>query len=175
MLYHASKTQGLSVLTPHKSTHGKAYVYAIKSKISALCFGAPKDDFDLLMDEADGVTLLYECYPHALETVYAGKPCSLYTVSDESFVPGVTGWDAELVSEEPVKVLSEEIVPDILAYLLQAAGQGGCIIRRYTEEETYLSMLRDAIRERIAAFHLTEDQIRQDDRFTRYFRKLLEE
>lgn len=174
MLYHASKVQGLSVLMPHESTGRKAYVYAINNKISALCFGAAKDDFDILMDEADGITILSECYPHALEKVYSGKRCSLYTVGDESFVSGVTGWDAEFVSENPTEVVSEEIVPDILACLLQAAEQGKCIIRRYREDEPYLSMLREEITERIAAFNLTEAQIRQDDRFEHYFRKFLD-
>lgn len=175
MLYHASKVQGLSVLIPHKSTGRKAYVYAINNKISALCFGAAKDDFDLLMDEADGITILKECYPHALEKVYSGKPCSLYAVNDDLFVSGATGWDAEFVSENPVEVISEEMVPDILACLLQAAEQGKCIIQRYTEDEAYQSMLRDEIKERIAAFNLTEDQIRQDYRFERYFRAFLDQ
>lgn len=174
MLYHASKIQGLSVLMPHKSTGRKAYVYAINNKTSALCFGAPKDDFDLLMDEADGVTVLKECYPRALEKVYSGKQCSLYTVDDELFASGITGWDAEFVSEKPVKVVSEERIPDILAYLLRAVEQGNCIVQRYTEDEAYLSMLRDEIQGRIAAFHLTEAQIRQDYRFEYYFKNFLE-
>ena len=51
MLYHASARPGLEVLEPHVSTHDCAYVYAIRGRITAACFGAPKDDFDLLMDE----------------------------------------------------------------------------------------------------------------------------
>ena len=54
MLYHASKQTGLKLLEPCSSTHGKAYVYAIRDPVTAVCFGAPKDDFDLMMDEADG-------------------------------------------------------------------------------------------------------------------------
>lgn len=50
---------------------------------SKICFGAPKDDFDLLMDEVDGIPVLYECYPGAFQRIYAGKNCSLYEVSEE--------------------------------------------------------------------------------------------
>lgn len=83
MLYHASKISGLRELTPRPSTHGVEYVYAIKSRITAICFGAPKDDFDLLMDEVDGIPVLYECYPGAFQRIYAGKNGSLYEVSEE--------------------------------------------------------------------------------------------
>ncbi len=73
MLYHASKEKGLTILEPRVSTHGIAYVYAINNRITAACFGALKDDFDLLMDEINGIPHLYECYPHAIEAIYSGK------------------------------------------------------------------------------------------------------
>ena len=57
MLYHASKIRGMRTIEPHISTHGKAYVYAIRNQVTAVCFGAPKDDFDLLMDNQDGKTV----------------------------------------------------------------------------------------------------------------------
>ena len=47
MLYHASSEAGLRLLEPHISTHGKAYVYAINNKITALCFGAPRENWCL--------------------------------------------------------------------------------------------------------------------------------
>ena len=174
MLFHASSHFGLTALAPHVSTGRTAYVYAIRDKTAAVCFGAPKDDFDLLMDVEDGITVLCECYPGALEKVYAGKTCALYTVDERTFRGGCTGWDAEYVSEAEVPVLSEEIIPDILAYLLQEAERGSCIIRRYAEEETYLSMLRDELRERIDAFGLTKAQMERDCRFRLYFNKLLD-
>ncbi len=51
ILYHASCVAGLKELTPRASTHGEAYVYAIDNAVTALLFGAPKDDFDVLVDE----------------------------------------------------------------------------------------------------------------------------
>lgn len=102
MLYHASNTAKLKTLTPHASTHGKAHVYAVKNRVTAVCFGASKDDFDVLVDEHDGKTVLHECYPDALKRIYAGKACSLYTVEEHGFVEGQTGWGAEMVCESSV-------------------------------------------------------------------------
>ena len=121
MLYHASDTKGIKVLEPRASSHGVPYVYAIGDRLTSLLFGAPKDDFDLLIDEVDGVTVIYECYPDALEKIYEGKCCSLYTVSGETFESGVTGWDAELVSRVAVPVVKEEFITDIYRKIKKAA------------------------------------------------------
>lgn len=169
MLYHASARQGLDFLEPRASTHGKAYVYAISSRVTAACFGAAKDDFDLLMDEEDGITRLSECRPGALESIYGGKSCSLYSVSEEDFRSGLTGWDAERVCEHAVPVVREERIEDLYAFLTDAAERGECVINRYSEEEEYQAMLREELGERIRDFGLTEEQVRQDERLRRIF------
>lgn len=66
MLYHASQQSGIKELVPQTSTHGKRYVYAINHRLTAILFGAPKDDFDILLDEVDGKPAIFECYPNAL-------------------------------------------------------------------------------------------------------------
>lgn len=124
MLYHASKEKGLTILEPRVSTHGIAYVYAINNRITAACFGALKDDFDLLMDEINGIPHLYECYPHAIEAIYSGKNCSLYEVREEGFLSGKTGWEAELVCEHKVPVVKEECISNLLSFLTQAVAEG---------------------------------------------------
>ena len=108
MLYHASYISGLKELKPQVSTHGKPYVYAIRSKLMAILFGTPKDDFDLLIDAKDGKAVLYECYPDAIKQVYSGKSCSLYTVAETDSQRGMTGWGEELVCSSPAKVVLEE-------------------------------------------------------------------
>ena len=174
MLYHASETKGLKTLMPHISTHGKAYVYAVANRVAAVCFGAPKDDFDLLMDECGGKTVLYECYPGALTRVYAGKSCSLYTLRDDGFLQGQTGWDAELVCEGAVDVLHEETIDDIYEYLMSAAKQGDCIINFYSDDEKYTEMLREELSERIGAFGISKEQMESDWRYQQYFSKIPE-
>ena len=171
-MYHASSKAGLSFLEPHISTHGKAYVYAITNKISALCFGAPKDDFDLLMDEIDGVIHLYECYPNAMEKIYGKKSCSLYEVNEEGFISGKTGWDAELVSEDAVPVLREDRITDIYMYLVSAAKRGECVIHTYSDEQGYQSMLRDELGERIKDFGLSVEAVKQDPRINGIFKDI---
>lgn len=173
MLYHASKISGLRELTPCRSTHGAEYVYAIKNRITAICFGASKDDFDLLMDEVDGITVLYECYPGAFQRIYAGKNCSLYEVSEEGFLEGQTGWDAELVCTSSVPVIREERINDIYSALREAVKQGLCVMNEYTEDTVYQSMLQDELAERVQMYGLTEAQMNQDTRFANYLNALL--
>ena len=168
MLYHASKVQGLKTLTPHVSTHGKSYVYAISNKVTAVCFGADKDDFDLLMDEVDGITHLYECYEGAIEKIYGGKSCSLYTVSDEGFIFGATGWEPELVCENEVAVEKEEIISNIYGFLKKAEDSGDCVIHRYAEDAEYQKMIDEEILERIETFDLSKEQVEKDPRLARF-------
>lgn len=173
MLYHASDIKGIKTLEARTSTHGVAYVYAIDNRLTALLFGAPKDDFDLMIDTDDGVAEIYECYPGALEKIYKGKSCSLYTVSGETFKRGVTEWDAELVSKIAVPVLSEETVPDIYREIEKAAERGECRILRYSTDPEYLDFLRDELTERIRAFGITDEKIDGDERFRLYHNALL--
>lgn len=173
MLYHASKTPGLKTLLPRPSTHGKPYVYAIRGRLTALLFGASKDDFDLLMDEENGRPVVWECWPGALQKIYGGSQCSLYTVAEEGFLAGQTGWEPELVCETPVPVLAEECIPDLYASLLQARDAGECVLHPYSEDAAYQAFLREEIGERVAAFGLTKEQVSADERFVRWFFPLL--
>lgn len=168
MLYHASKERGLKYLEPHVSTHGKSFVYAVRNKITAILFGAPKDDFDLLIDEIDGIPHLYECYPYAAETIYSGKSCSLYAVSEKGFISNETGWDPELVCENAVPVIQEENIRDIFSYLSNAAARDKCVIHRYSDEHQYQCMLREELGERISCFGLNEEDIKKDPRLARF-------
>ena len=173
MLYHASKQAGLKELIPHLSTHGKNYVYAIRSRSTALLFGAPKDDFDILIDEADGKTLIFECYPDALRKIYAGKTCSLYTLEEEGFLSDQTGWDAELVCEHAVPVVSEERIDDIHEELLVSHHRGDCIFHAYSTGAEYQDFLREELSERVRSFGISDAQREADPRFQLYFNQLL--
>ena len=173
MLYHASHISGLKELKPYVSTHGKPYVYAIRSKLMAILFGTPKDDFDLLIDAEDGKAVLYECYLDAIKQVYSGKSCSLYTVEETGFQRGMTGWDEELVCSSPAKVVLEENIPDIYMEIMKATGEGICEIHSYERSEAYLSFLRDELQERVDAFGITEEYRKQDSRFVQYHNVLL--
>lgn len=173
MLYHASKVSGIKVLIPNISTHGKKYVYAINSRLTAILFGAPKDDFDILMDEKDGKTVIYECYPNALYQVYFGKSCSLYTVSDDGFLSNQTSWESELVCEHEVPVVSEEIIENIYDEILNAIQNDDCVLIKYSDDEEYKSFIKDELSERMIHCGITIDQMQNDRRFILYHNKLL--
>ena len=171
MIYHASKQAGLKELIPQVSTHGKKYVYAIHNRVTALLFGAPKDDFDILMDEENGKPVIYECYPKALKRIYFGKSCALYGLLEEGFLSGQTGWEPELVCEHAVPVVCEEKIGNIYEEIMASIEKGDCIFHQYSEDETYRQFLRDELSERIRAFGRTE--LNADPRFELYFRGLL--
>lgn len=173
MLYHASQETGLKVLWPHESTHGKCYVYAVRNPLMALLFGAPKDDFDLLMDEEGGRPVLYECYPDAFRKIYAGKSCSLYEVENAGFLAHQTGWEQEWVCESPVTVMRETKIRDISLIIMEAVSQGECILHSYSDKAAYQDILREELSERIRVFGMTAEQMSRDTRFTEYFSWLL--
>ncbi len=173
MLYHASHISGLKQLKPQVSTHGNPYVYAIRSKLMAILFGAPKDDFDLLIDAEDGKAVLYECYPDAVKRVYSGKGCSVYTVEESGFQAGMTGWEEELVCSTPVTVVSEENIADLYREIMKATEAGICEIHYFEQSETYLSFLRDELQERVDAFGISQEYRERDSRFVQYHNSLL--
>lgn len=176
MLYHVSQTSGLKILTPHKSTHKKAYVYAIENKVTAILFGAKKDDFDFLIYSDESKTpIIYECYPDALKKIYGGKVCALYEVHDDSFLRSVTGWDDELVSESEVEVINETVIKDIYTRLLEEEQNGTLIIHRYEYNNEYRKIITEHIIDRIFRFDIDLSKCReQDERFAVYYNDLVE-
>ena len=173
MLYHASHREGLKELVPAVSTHGIIWVYAINNRLTALLFGVPKDDFDIIMDEEDGKPVIYEVYKDAVRKLYEGKSCSLYTVSAEGFLKNQTGWEPKLVSENIVPVIREEKINNLYEEIRKAMEENQCIIYEYSEDEVYQWFLREEISERINSFGISEEIMRTDSRFTLYINKLL--
>jgi len=101
MLYHASPTGGLTVLTPHVSNHGHPLVYFSKKRENVLVYLSNAVEkycrdtgfvhtgqwekwgpygFDL-----DGVQRLEEYYPNALEETYAGVSGYIYAQTGDPF------------------------------------------------------------------------------------------
>ncbi len=175
MLYHVSKTTGLTVLEPQVSTHGKAYVYAIEDLITGLLFGAKKDDFDFLLNTTqNGLPEIFECYPDAFRSIYQGKSCSVYELKEDGFLRGMTSWTPELVCETPVTIEQEIAVPDLYHRLLQAEADGQLIIHRYRQDPEYKAFISRHIVDRLIRFHAL-DYIKTDTRFQNYFGKIIKE
>ncbi len=174
MLYHASQTPGLRVLTCRISTHGEAYVYATRTPVTSLIFGAKHDDFDFKIDcDASGIPHIHECYPDAFDTVYHGKACSLYEVAETGFEGGHTSWDAELVSITDVPVASETCIPDLLTALLEAQKIGHLVIHRYSNAPAYRKMISTHIVDRLIRFDALA-WAQTDARMQKHFKKLVD-
>ena len=174
MLYHVSATPDIKVLEPRVSTHGKAYVYAIENLVTGLLFGAKHDDFDFCIstDEAGNPTC-YECYPGALEAIYKDKSCTIYELSEEGFLQGKTGWDAELVCETKVPVQKAVFIPDMYVRLLEEEKQGNLHIRRFESSTEYKQFISKHIVDRLIRFNALE-YAKTDKRFQTHFKGLVD-
>ena len=70
-------------------------------------------------------------------------------------------------------VLQEQIIPDIYEYLLRATANEECKINLFSEDEEYISMLRDELSERIKIYGLSTEQMDSDWRFQMFLSKIL--
>ena len=159
MLYHVSETENLSVLVPHVSTHGTPFVYATADICIALLFGAPKDDFDLFIDFADGKAVVCECYENAFKNVYENKKCSVYQVEDTTFIKDATGWPPELVSKEPVPVVNEYKVDNLYHVLMQEVENGNILLSLYDNSIEYRKKISNHIVDRLIRFEILDGEI----------------
>ena len=177
MLYHVSPKSGLKTLQPHISTHKKAYVYAIQDKVTGMLFGAKKDDFDLIIStDENGISNVYECYPNAFQSIYEGKSCSIYEVSEEGFQRGMTSWTPELVCENEVKVINEIIVKDLYQALLEEEQKGSFRLYRYEFSEAYRKIISAHVVGRLILFQIDLDTCMETDRrFSDYYKGIIQE
>lgn len=173
MLYHVSQTNAITELIPKVSTHGVAYVYAVRNLSIGLLFGAINDDFDFIITDDGGKPVVYECYPGAFDRVYSNKSCSIYELDDKDFKEGITGWDMELVCEHPVKVQKEIIVVDLKERILEEVRNDNLILYRYEFSEAYKKMVAEHITDRLIRFKAL-DYIKTDERFKKYYRGIIE-
>lgn len=171
MLYHISKTAGLIILKPQVSTHKKPYVYAIENVVTGLLFGAPHDDFDFIIREEKGIPIIMECYPGAFPSVFQGKSCSIYEISEEGFLRGMTSWSPELVNENEVAVAREIPVDDLYLRLLDEESGGNLIIRRYEDTQAYKHLVSEHIVDRLIRFDAVSTE---SERLKKHYGKLIE-
>lgn len=149
MLYHASALPGLHTLLPHPSTHQTAWVYALSSPAAALLFGAPHDDFDLLIDVEADTAQVWECWPGAFTAAFRGKSCSLYQVAEDGFLSGQTGWAPEWVSAQAVSVVQETPVPDLYTALQDEQAAGRLYLHLWEDSSDYKGLISRHILDRL--------------------------
>lgn len=172
MLYHVSPVPGIKVLEPRVSTHRTPYVYALEDRVTGLLFGTKMDDFDFKIDvDEQGLPCLWECYPQAMEACYRGRACSVYQVSEEGFLRGMTSWEPELVCPHPVAVIGEERIDDLLSALFQAEREDRLIIHRYEETASYRARIAAHVVDRLVRFDLLDTR---DERLLKHYGRMID-
>ena len=160
-LYHVSNVPNITILEPRVSTHGKAYVYATKNLELALLFGSKKSygDFDGIYGTlSDGRPYFYEAYKGAFERRFKGERCFIYEVDPNTFKDGKTSFSAEVVSEEPVKVLHCKEVKDLYEYLKDLVKKNKIVLHPYSLDKDYQSKIDKHIEDRIIRFNCLDSK-----------------
>ena len=128
--YHCSPTGGLRVLEPRKpaSFDKPARVYMTTLLPMALMYGVRNYEYTYGYTK-DGRIYLEEYFPNALEELSRGRTASLYLCGPDT--TETTRIPNEVVSEQPVPVLEERIIPDVCQALLEQERLGTLTIHRY--------------------------------------------
>ena len=130
--YHCSPTMGLTLLEPRKpQTFQKPKsVYMTTSVPMALMYGVRNFEYTYGYTK-DGQIYYEEYFPDALEVLYRGKSASLYLCSPDQVT--ATRIPNEVLSDSPVPVISETVIPDVCEALLEQERLGVLVIRRFSE------------------------------------------
>lgn len=154
----------LEQLDPHVSTHGEAWVYAAKSKITSLLFGSSRShgDFDgIITIKEDGKVCFKEAYEGAFEARFGGAigaKCMLYEVDPSTFEDGKTSFAGEVVSEKPAKILSRRKVTNIHDELMAAIERGEFELVTYKKDDpAYVQEMDEHIASRIEKYGVLDN------------------
>ena len=120
-VYHGSNIINLKIIKKNKSTHNKNWVYATYSKAISIIFMSSNGN-DLYYNlSGDGIT-----YPVELVERKQGMfnkifniSGSIYKLNSKNFKSDMTGWSAEVVSDQDEKVLGEEHINNVMDELIK--------------------------------------------------------
>ncbi len=172
MLYHTSSKGGIKVLQPHISSHKKPYIYALNNMVTSLIFGANHSDFDFIIDEENGIPVIFECYPKAFEEIFKGKSCYIYEVHEKGFKNNITGWEPEFVSENPVKTEKEAYISDLYAKLIEEENRGNLKINFYEDTKEYKQIIKEHIEDRLIRFNMLSTA-KENPKLMKYFSDII--
>lgn len=147
--YHCSPTAGIRTLEPRSPGHFDKPKGVYMSTLLPMVLFYGIQNFEYAYGYTKDSRLYYEEYfPNALEILYGGKSASLYTCAPA--VVSATRIPHEAVSADPVPVLSEQRIPDLLEALVEQERQGALKLFRYGDlSEAQLAWIRKAISQEI--------------------------
>lgn len=162
-LYHVSHVPNLTLLQPKVSTHGKSYVYATKNLTVALLFGSNKSMGDLdgaYGGGSDGVKpYFYEAFEGAFKRRFENVTCYIYEIDPTNFLENQTSYKSELVSSEPVKILSSTKVENLYDTLIGLSKVGKLDLRFYDKDNPeYVEFMKKHLKHRIKLFGILDNK-----------------
>lgn len=155
--YHCSPVAGLKLLEPRKPEgfDKPARVYMTTLLPMALMYGVRNYEYTYAYTKEKQI-YFDEYFPDELEVLYRGRSASLYICQPEATEQGRI--PNEVVSEGPVKVLEEIVIPDVCEALLEQERLGALVIRRHQElSEQMLAWVRKVEAEGIRKKNLLHD------------------
>ncbi|HIT34629.1 MAG TPA: hypothetical protein IAC31_08425 [Candidatus Faecousia intestinigallinarum] len=155
--YHASPTADISVLEPRKPIYFSekpSAVYLCTLRPMALLYGVQNFEYTYGYTR-DGQIYFEEFWPGALKALYQGKSASLYICAPEE--TETTRIPNEYLSRKPVRILSQERIPDLYQALLEEAEKNTIRIFRHEElSSEVLSRIRKMVAREIREQRLWE-------------------
>ena len=143
--YHCSPVAKIRILEPRSPGYfdKPRGVYMATLLPTVLFYGVQNFEYAYGYTR-DGRLYYEEYFPGALEILYGGKAASLYTCAPASV--STTKIPYEAVSRDPVPVVSEQRIPDLLAALEEQERLGRLKLFRYKDlSEPQLAWIHDAI------------------------------
>ncbi len=163
LYYHASQTGGIKILEPRISNHGVPLIYlsekrenvlvylsnAIEKCCKAKGFTQQKKwhKWASYGFDSEGILVLDEYYPDAIEDTYKGVSGYIYSVADISVnEKGINICNA-VTASEPAEVIGVEFIEDAYSEIMKAAEAGLIRIRKYEDMSTdMLSWIENTVR-----------------------------
>lgn len=132
-LYHCSPTSGLQVLEPNVTRYfGKPRQVCLAASLPMALFYGVKH-FEYTYGYTREEVLYYEeYYLEALEEIYRGRSAFLYVCTAGEDMSR-TAIPNEYVTDRPVPVEEEQVIPDVYAALLEQEEIGALQIIRWPE------------------------------------------
>lgn len=140
MYYHDSPVPNLKELIPHKSNHNKPLVYLSKklentlvylsNAVEKFCIENNIPHTDMIHKWAsygfnkNGILVLEEYYPNAIEQTYCGVSGYIYAVNANENIQPQKDIPYAVISQRPVQVESYEFISDAYEEVKQIAEQG---------------------------------------------------
>lgn len=130
-VYHSSRTQGLKVIEPRVSYHGKPWVYAMEKPEYCAVFLGEHGNLINQIGFREGLPYIAERFEGALEYSYKNKTGSIYTLDGSDFKTEMTSFGREIVCDHSCEVINEEKIENSLEKILQLEAEGKIEIYRY--------------------------------------------